>query len=337
MSILSSLEVPVLVAPMAGGPSTPALVNAAARVGSLGFLGPGPAPVDTLTGWMRQTEGPYGVNLFTPQRPFESLDHVRALIGELADEYTARGLSVPELPEVDYTNGFDAKFDAVLDAVRAGHGPAVVSATFGPFSRGQVARLHDAGVEAWVTVTRPEDALHAQNLGADALVVQGPAAGGHRSTWTVGETPDDRPLVELLAAVTAVGVTVPLVAAGGVRTAADVRATLDLPGVAAVSCGSALLLADEAGTSPINRGLLARGGSSVATRALSGRVARGLETDFTRAHPHIGSVYPYLAPLLAPLRATGEERFAYCLVGTDVDKLPSGGAAEILRGLWPAA
>lgn len=335
MRILAALDVPVLVAPMAGGPSTPALVNAAARAGSLGFLGAGTSPADTLTAWMRETEGPYGVNLFTAQRPFDSLTHVEELIADLADEYISHGLEVPPVPSVDYTNGVAEKLDAVLAAVEDGHGPAVVSATFGPFSREEVARLRKAGVEVWVTVTNPADAVRARELGADALVVQGPAAGGHRSTWAVEETPDARPLAELVADVAAVVPDVPLIAAGGLRTPGDVRAALELPGVEAVSCGSPFLLADEAGTSPSNRKLLERGGNSVATRALSGRIARGLETGFTRDHAGIGPVYPYLAPLLAPLRATGEERYAYCLVGTDVEKLPTGTTAEILRGLWP--
>ncbi|AGF71946.1 nitronate monooxygenase [Corynebacterium halotolerans] len=340
MSILSALDVPVLVAPMAGGPSSPALVTAAARAGSLGFLATGAAPVDTLVGQLREAgaEGlRYGVNLFTAQQPFDSLEHVRKLVGELAGEFTSRGLEVPEVPEVDYSNGFDAKLDAVLAAARDGHGPAVLSSTFGPLTAGEIGRLHEVGVEAWITVTTPADALEAQRRGADALVVQGPAAGGHRSTWGVEEIPDERPLAGLVDAVVSAGVTVPLVAAGGLRTAGDVRAALELPGVRAVSCGSAFLLADEAGTSAANRELLVRGGRTVAGRAFSGRVARGLATGFTRDHPGIGPVYPYLAPLLAPLRATGDERYAYCLVGTDVEKLTGGSTAEILAGLWPAA
>lgn len=314
------MDIPqIIVAPMAGGPSTPALVDAAAAAGSLGFLATGGAPARVLEEQMAQVSGPYGVNLFTRQAPFDSLDDVHAVAGDR------------ELPEVDLSNGFDAKFAAVLAAE---HPPVVVSATFGPFTREQIDALHARGVAAWVTVTNPTDAVTAAATGADALVVQGPEAGGHRSTWTIDETPDDRPLPDLVRSVAEV-VDLPLIAAGGLRDATDVAAALALPGVVAVSCGSAFLLADEAGTSALNRELLAEGGPTVASRAFSGRVARGLETDFSRNNPDIPPVYPYLVPLQAADRRERPRELAYCLVGVGVDKLGGGPAAAILAGLAP--
>ena len=41
MSILGQLAVPIIQAPMAGGPSTPALAAAVSEAGGLGFLGAG--------------------------------------------------------------------------------------------------------------------------------------------------------------------------------------------------------------------------------------------------------------------------------------------------------
>lgn len=309
-----------MVAPMAGGPSSPGLVNAAAAAGSLGFLATGAAPAAVLEAQMAQMTGRYGVNLFTRQAPFDSRSDVAAV---------AVALSAPGIPDVDLSNDFEAKFDAVL---RAEDPPEVVSATFGPFTRAQIDALHGRGISAWITVTSPADAAAAAELGADALVVQGPEAGGHRSTWTVTEDPDGRPLPDLVRSV-ADAVNLPLVAAGGVRDRADVQRVLALPGVVAVSCGSAFLLADEAGTSDFNRRLLSGGGRSVASRAFSGRVARGLETDFSREHPDMPPIYPYLAPLLAPLRERAPREHAYCLAGVGVDRLRCGGTAEILRSL----
>ncbi|AJE32681.1 oxidoreductase [Corynebacterium humireducens NBRC 106098 = DSM 45392] len=314
------MDIPqIIVAPMAGGPSSPALVDAAAAAGSLGFLAPGGAPAALLEEQLAQVTGPYAVNLFTRQAPFESLADVRRVAGDRP------------LPEVDLSNDFDAKFAAVLAAERP---PVVVSATFGPFTREENDALHARGIHAWVTVTNPTDAVAAVEAGADALVVQGPDAGGHRSTWTVAEEPDTRPLPDLVRSVAAV-VDVPLIAAGGIRDAEDVAAALALPGVVAVSCGSAFLLADEAGTSPLNRELLAAGGRSVASRAFSGRVARGLETDFTRNNPDIPPIYPYLVSLQAAERRERPRELAYCLVGVGVEKLGGGPAAGILARLAP--
>ncbi|WP_211273110.1 nitronate monooxygenase, partial [Streptomyces albus] len=51
-TLLTGLGVdrPVLAAPMAGGPSTPALVTAAARAGGLGFLAGGYKSAQALAG-----------------------------------------------------------------------------------------------------------------------------------------------------------------------------------------------------------------------------------------------------------------------------------------------
>ncbi|RNE48560.1 nitronate monooxygenase [Corynebacterium alimapuense] len=316
------MDIPtIIVAPMAGGPSTPELVVAAANAGSLGFLAPGQGPANVLEGWLSEVgDCRYGVNLFTKQQPLSSLTELRQVAEEIAPG--------AQLPEVDYSCDFDAKFNALLAAE---HPPAVVSATFGPFTKDEIAALHDRGIDAWITVTCPADALAAADLGADALVVQGPEAGGHRSTWEVDQDPDSRSLPELIDAIVTAGIHLPLVAAGGTRERSDVESTLALPGVVAVSCGSAFLLADEAGTSQFNRTLLAEGGESVASRAFSGRVARGLVTEFVREHPDMPAIYPHLAPMLAPLRQADPAGIAYCLVGTDVDKLTSGSVADILH------
>ena len=63
------LALPVLAAPMAGGPGTPALVTAATRAGGLGFLAGGYKSPEALTdeiAVMAATGLPFGVNLFAP-------------------------------------------------------------------------------------------------------------------------------------------------------------------------------------------------------------------------------------------------------------------------------
>ncbi|MDK8451131.1 nitronate monooxygenase [Corynebacterium mastitidis] len=335
MSILDALSTPIVAAPMAGGPSTPALASAVSRAGSLGFLASGMIDAGRLASDMREAAGTrYGVNLFCPQQPYEDLSALEGLVGDLAGFFENHGQPAPALPAVDYTMGWDAKFAAVLDAVREGTGPAVVSCTFGVFSPHEVDCLHSYGVEAWVTVASERDAEAAARARADALVVQGPEAGGHRSTWTVQEEPDARPLRELVAAV-ARAVDLPLVTAGGLSTPEAVAEALTWPGVRAASCGTAFLLAREAGTSAANRGLLERGAAeTVSTRAFSGRYARGLATAFTREHREIPPAYPHLNALLKPLRSDPE--CAYCLAGEgyrEAKPLPAADIIELLGSL----
>src|SRR5205823_804502 len=61
--------------------------------------------------------------------------------------------------------------------------PAVVSFTFGCPSPDVVARLQEVSVGVWVTVTDVAEAEQAASVGAEALVVQGVEAGGHRASF----------------------------------------------------------------------------------------------------------------------------------------------------------
>ena len=321
-NLLETITCPVLPAPMAGGPTTPALVLAAAAARSFGALGLGSASVETAREAIKDCAGTrFGVNLFCPQRELTATE--RAAAESLAAEEGA------VLDDVPLTFGWQEKLTAALDG-----GAAVLWSMFGTFSDAEVQRIHSSGAEAWTTVTTPEEALVAAARGVDVLCVQGPEAGGHRGVWDPAAEPDHRPLAELVAAVHQVTER-PLIAAGGVRTAADVAEALSWPGVVAVSCGSAFLLSEEAGTSEHNRALLRRGGPTVSTRAFSGRYARGLETEYTRTHPDLPLVYPYLNALLKPRRARHDEEVGYCLVGTAVEKLGGGSVAQILAQLCP--
>ena len=68
---MRALAVPVIVAPMAGGPSTPELAAAGTNAGGLGFVAAGYLTADTLAERIiaarKLTTGPLGVNLFAPQ------------------------------------------------------------------------------------------------------------------------------------------------------------------------------------------------------------------------------------------------------------------------------
>lgn len=284
---------------MAGGPSTPALVNAV----SFGFIPLGTCTLKQAREWLAACTPPYGANLFVPQ-PEPLLVDVHA---------TATHLNQP-IPEV--TSDYAQKFALVLEAA-----PAVVSSTFGCFSEEEIAQLHAVGSEAWATVTSPEEITEAKLRGVDGMIVQGPLAGGHRGTWNQHDDPDRRPLEELLLLAD-----VPVIAAGGIRSAEDVarlQAKFDVP----VACGTAFLLADEAGTSERNRELLQSDAPVVVSRAFSGRWASGVETEFTRANPNLPPTYPYLRPMTS----TND----YCLVGADRGELLAAPARKIERMLTP--
>ncbi|MEX3626550.1 nitronate monooxygenase [Corynebacterium sp. LK2514] len=322
-TVLDELTCPVLPAPMAGGPTTPALVAAAAKAGSLGTLAWGTASREQAEAQLEQLLDTgttrWAVNLFHPQQPLREQERQAALAVAAAEGV--------ELAAADYSFGWDAKLDLALGVSTP---PRVVWAMFGPFSGAEIARIHGRGTEAWVTVTNPAEAHAAAEAGADVLCVQGPDAGGHRGIWDEYAEPDQRALPDL---VRACQVGLPLLAAGGLRTAEDVARVLGLPGVAAAVCGSAFLLADEAGTSPANREMLSKGGPTVSTRAFSGRVARGLATEYIAQHPDAPAIYPHLNQILRSRRAAGDKAVAYCLVGEPATGLGGGRVEDILRRL----
>jgi len=190
-----------------------------------------------------------------------------------------------------------------LDLLR-GRPPAVVSFTFGCPEEEVVSGLREAGSEVWVTVTGPEEARLAQWAGATALVAQGFEAGGHRGSFA---DEGDLGLLALLALLGGPDSPLPLVASGGIATAATVAAVL-AAGAKAAQVGTAFMLCPEAGTAEAHREALAAPGRTRLTTAFTGKRARGIENRFLREHPEAPEAYPELHHATAPIRAAARER-----------------------------
>jgi nitronate monooxygenase len=300
---LDSLAEPIVQAPLAGGPSTPALAAAVSEAGGLGFLATGYKAPDAvraeLDALRAQTQRPFGVNLFVPSPAGgDSADvdrYARGLNAE-AERYGAQ-LGTPRHDDDEY----DEKL-ALAEEGRV----AVVSFTFGCPDAVTVQRLQAAGAAVWVTVTTAAEAGAAAAAGADALVVQGVEAGGHRGSFD-DAAPGDVGLLVLLQLARA-AVELPLVAAGGIATGAGIAAVL-AAGASAAQLGTALMLTPEAGTSPPHRAALQARADTALTRAFSGRTARGIVNRFLREHSgDAPAAYPEVHHLTAPVRAAARER-----------------------------
>jgi NAD(P)H-dependent flavin oxidoreductase YrpB (nitropropane dioxygenase family) len=297
------LDLPVLAAPMAGGPTTAALVTAAARAGSLGFLAGGyraPQALAEEIAKVRAEGVPFGVNLFAPNPVPVDREAFQRYARSLADEARAVGLDPATLGAnlVEDDDHWSAKVDLLLaDPV------AVVSFTFGVPEARVVAALRATGTVVVQTVTSPAEARIAAEAGVDLLAVQASAAGGHSGTLTPRGIPDPVPLPQLLREVRG-AVALPLIAAGGVGTPRAVTEALEA-GAVAVAVGTVLLRADEAGTSAPYRAALADPArqETVVTRAFTGRPARALRNGFTDRHTAgAPGGYPALHHLTSPLR-----------------------------------
>jgi nitronate monooxygenase len=191
-----------------------------------------------------------------------------------------------------------------------------------------------------VTVTSAYEAGIAIAAGADNLVVQGPAAGGHRGTFAPDMEPGSESLHQLLDRIGRAH-DVPLIAAGGLGTVEQIAAALRRGAVAA-QIGTALLLADEAGTHQAYRVALKNPefDSTVVTRAFSGRYARGLANNFTRLLDHVAPLgYPEVNQMTKPIRAAAIEmedpHGTNLWAGEAYREVRSGPAADIVTALAP--
>src|SRR5947207_10630035 len=300
---LAELEHPIVGAPLAGGPSTAALAAAVSGAGGLGFLAAGYRTADAvrqdIAELRRRTARPFGVSLFVPSGAAADPDEVRRYADSLRGEASRYGVEAGTAPH------HDAGWADQLD-VAAGERVPVVSFTFGCPPHDVVERLRAGGSAVWVTVTTPAEAAAATRAGADALVVQGVEAGGHRGSFDV-DAPGDLGLLALLQLVAA-ATDVPMVATGGLMTGRAIAAVL-VAGASAAQLGTAFMLTPEAGTAPVQREALAGEGTTALTRAFSGRTARGLVNRFLREHSaDAPPAYPEIHHMTAPLRAAARER-----------------------------
>jgi len=291
---------------MAGGPTTPALVIAAARAGSLGFVAAGYLSAEAFgeqVAEVRRTAEIFGANLFAPNPLPVDAAQFRSYAARLQTEAELYGLDLSDVRPREDDDDWHAKIDVLL-----ANPVPLVSFTFGIPSRDVITALRQAGTRVFQTVTSAEEARQAFDAGVDGFVVQASAAGGHSSTLTPRTLPETVPLPELVASVRAVA-PLPIIAGGGVGESADVGAAL-ASGASAVAVGTLLLRSTEAGTSAPYRAALADPSrtETVVTRAFTGRPARGLRNVFTdRYTENAPSGYPALHHLTRPIRRAAAE------------------------------
>lgn len=331
------IMVPIVGAPMAGGPGTPALAAAVSNAGGLGFIPAGYRRAERfaedIAAARAATTGPLGVNLFVPQpsvADWVALDYYAEELEDIADHYQV---------DVGHPNfGDDDEWERKLEVV-ADVRPELVSFTFGVPPPDVIARLGALGLLVMVTVTSTYEAGVAIAAGADSLVVQGPDAGGHRGTFAPDMEPGTESLHELIDRIHRAHRDVPIIAAGGLGTAEDIAGVLRRGAVAA-QVGTALLLSDEAGTNRAHRTAMKNQlfSKTIVTRAFSGRYARGLENDFTRLFDRVAPLgYPEVNQMTLPIRqaaaALEDPNGMNLWAGTSFGEARPGSVADIVASL----
>ncbi|OBK20045.1 2-nitropropane dioxygenase [Mycobacterium sp. 1245852.3] len=329
------MSIPLVAAPMSGGPTTPAMVSAANRAGALGLLAAGYKTVEAIEAEIKavRAEGiPFGVNVFAPNPVPVDPQRYRAYAAIVQADADQFGLTLPPEP-IEDNDKFDEKIALLLDDP-----VPMVSFTFGIPSRDVIAALRRAGSVVVQTVTTADEAAQALDAGVDMLAVQAADAGGHSGTLSPQRPLTPVPIVDLVRQVVA-RVPLPVLATGGLATPAAVAEVIRA-GATAAAVGTVLLRATESGASATHQAALIDPAytETVLTRAFTGRPARGLRNAFIEAHEaEAPPGYPAIHYLTSPLRkaaaAAGKPDYVHLWAGTGYRHATAEPAADILRRL----
>jgi NAD(P)H-dependent flavin oxidoreductase YrpB (nitropropane dioxygenase family) len=184
------------------------------------------------------------------------------------------------------------------------------------FSRDVFGWCADAGAEMVPIVGSARVAKLSERFGASAVIVEGVDAGGHLGT--------DRHVDDLLPEILE-AVTIPVIAAGGIATGADIKRMLDA-GAAGVQMGSRFVATLECSASDAFKQMYVAAADSdiIITMSPVGLPGRAIANPLT-ARLAVGD-YPEIERCRACLKECGKE---YCIM----DALTRSQAGDVTDGL----
>jgi NAD(P)H-dependent flavin oxidoreductase YrpB (nitropropane dioxygenase family) len=296
-----------------------AAVSRAGGYGVLGALAYSPDQLEIELSWIDEHVGgkPYGVDFAMPERfvgkgegdvgldQLESLipDEHRAYVEKILDDH-----GIPPLPDDGDRLmkaaglGVEAEGPGQVE-VALRHPVSLLVNALGPPPDYAIAAAHERGVLVGALCGAPRHAEKNLARGVDVIVAQGNEAGGH-----CGEIST---MVLVPEVVDTVGPDVPVLAAGGIGRGRQMAAALAL-GAQGAWTGSIWLTVAEADTQPhVVENLLDAGfADTVRSRAMTGKPARQLRTDWTTAWEADGAPEPLPMPLQGILYAPAAHRFS---------------------------
>ena len=308
--LMARLVAPIVQAPMAGSQNH-RLALAVCAAGGLGSL---PAAMWTvqdlqqeLNALTQATQAPYNINFFCHASPeIDASKHMQWLKA-LAPYYQELGLKQDLAVAGPTRMPFSHEMADVLEAFR----PPVVSFHFGLPAPELLARVKAWGSLVMSSATTVAEAQWLEAHGADVVIAQGLEAGGHRGMFLSTDLTTQLGTFALLPQIVR-AVKVPVIAAGGIATAAGVQAAKTL-GASGVQIGTSFLCSHEANTNALHRAVLQSPQSqhTALTNLFSGRPARGVVNRLMRELGPLSEhapAFPLATADIAPLRAAAEAK-----------------------------
>ncbi len=266
-----------------------AAVSKAGGMGVLGVTGLSPEQLKIELDWIEAEVGdkPYGVDILVPAKFVGSdeggldVSELQAMVPEEHRRFVEALLQefgVPPLPEGEFQPRpaiFEQERQRGLIEVAFGHRIKLVANALGPPPDWMIERGHEEGVLVAALAGKAEHARRHVAKGVDLVIAQGYEAGGH-----TGEIATMVLIPEVVDAVAPV----PVLAAGGIADGRQIAAALAL-GAEGVWTGSVWLTTEEAETHPVvkQKFLEASSSDTIRSRSRSGKPARQLKSDWTRA------------------------------------------------------
>jgi NAD(P)H-dependent flavin oxidoreductase YrpB (nitropropane dioxygenase family) len=283
------------------------VVAAVTNAGGFGVLGASshsPEQLDVELRWIDEHTGgrPYGADILVPAKVVGGGEHLSgaalaALVPTAHREFVASLLESHGVPVDEEALvvtgagrlGLPEAAEELMDVAFA-HPIKLIANALGPPPPSMSARAQREGVPVAALVGAREHAVRQLNAGVDMLIAQGSEAGGHTGTVST--------LVLVPEVLEVVAGRVPVLAAGGIVTGAQMAAMMAL-GAHGAWTGSVWLTTEEAETAPATKEkmLHATASDTVRSRGRTGKPARQLRSDWTDAWEQADGPGPLPMPL----------------------------------------